>query len=126
MQTSLDAKELDLPLDRLRHAPEQDIRILADIKKALVKTLAGRTYRLILFGSKARADFERGSDIDVAVIVDGMDRVLKRAIYDTVIEVEFEHSTFTSTLPLSTEEFQHLLSRERRIALDIQREGISL
>jgi hypothetical protein len=64
--------------------------------------------------------------MDVAVIVHGLTRKLKGQIFDEVAEFELEHHMPLSVLVLSEEEFNHLKKRERRIALDIEREGIPL
>lgn len=80
---------------------------------------------MVLFGSMARGDYDDESDIDVAVIVRGLTRRLKSQILDEIAELELEHHMTLSVLVLSEEEFDHLKKRERRIALDIEREGIS-
>jgi hypothetical protein len=43
-----------------------------------------------------------------------------------VTAIELEYLTPLSTLILSKREFEFLKSRERRIALDIEREGIEI
>ena len=69
------------------------------------------------FGSRARGDYSPDSDIDVAVVIRGLDRARKMA---------FEHATAVSALVLSEAEFDALLTRERRIALDIERSGVGV
>ena len=88
--------------------------------------LGDRLRRMILFGSIARGDFADESDIDVAIIIRGLTRELKRQILDRVAEGEIKHLTPVSTLLLSEDEFNRLKRRERRIALDIEREGVPL
>lgn len=106
---------------------ESEIRAtLADLKKALEKLLAGRCKEILLFGSRARGDFGEDSDIDVAVIVEGLDPALKDRILEEVARVELEHLRPVSVLVLDEEEFNRLYRRERRIALDIRREGVAL
>ncbi len=108
------------------HLTIEETIVLDDIKTTVAKLLRDRNYRLVLFGSKARGDFDRNSDVDLAVIVDGLDRELKNLIIDAIAVVELQHLFYVSTLIISTVEFQHLLSRERRIALDIESEGVNL
>lgn len=79
-----------------------------------------------MFGSRARGDFVDGSDIDVVVIVEGLDPALKDRILEEVARVELEHLRPVSVLALDEEEFNRLYCRERRIALDIRREGVAL
>lgn len=46
---------------------------------------------LVLFGSRARGDYEESSDVDVAVIVRGLSRELKDRVYKEVAGIELEH-----------------------------------
>ena len=108
------------------HLTVEEKATLDDIKSAVARLLHERAYRLVLFGSKARGDFDKTSDVDLAIIVDGLDRKLKDEIIDAIADVELHHLFYVSTVILSTDEFRHLLSRERRVALDIQSEGIEL
>ena len=98
---------------------------LQELKDTLSGFL-GERVKLILYGSKAREDFDFASDMDVAIIVRGLKRELKNQILDMVAEIELKYLTALSTLVLSEEDFMFLKRRERRIALDIEREGILL
>jgi predicted nucleotidyltransferase len=100
--------------------------ILRELKRSLKSFLGDQLVSIVLFGSMARGDYHDASDIDVAVIVRGLTRRMKGQILDEVAELELEHHTPLSVLVFSEEEFNHLKKRERRIALDIEREGISL
>ena len=100
--------------------------ILRELKRSLESFLGDQLVSMVLFGSMARGDYHDASDMDVAVIVHGLTRRLKGQILDEVAELELEHHMPLSVLVFSDEEFNHLKKRERRIALDIEREGISL
>ena len=100
--------------------------VLAELKNRLQEFLGERMVRLVLYGSKARGDYDRDSDIDIAIIVRGLERELKSRILDIVSDIEMEHLTPLSTLVLSEEDFESLKKMERRIALDIEKEGIPL
>lgn len=97
-----------------------------ELKNTLGEFLGDRMTKLVLYGSRARGDYNENSDIDVAIIIRGLTRELKNQILDKVAEIEFEYLTPLSTLVLSEEDFELLKKRERRIALDIEREGIPL
>ncbi len=105
-----------------------DIRseTLKELKESLEIFLGDRLQKMILFGSMARGDFTDESDIDVAIIIRGLTRELKHQILDRVAEVELNHLMPISALLLSEDEFSRLKKRERRIALDIEGEGIPL
>jgi len=100
--------------------------ILRELKRSLGSSLGDQLVRMVLFGSMARGDYDDDSDIDVAVIVRGLTRGLKHQILDKVAELELQHHMPLSVLVLSDEEFNRLKGRERRIALDIEREGVPL
>lgn len=99
---------------------------LKELKDSLKKLLGNRLVRFVLYGSRARGDYEAESDIDVAIIVSGLTRELKNQILNMVADIEIEYLTPLSTIVISEEDFESLKKRERRIALDIEREGISL
>jgi predicted nucleotidyltransferase len=101
-------------------------QILVDLKKRLREVAGDRLIRIVLYGSRARGDYSEGSDTDIAVIVRGLDREMKDTMLNRVADVEFDHLRSLSTLILSEEDFLFLKSRERRIALDIEREGIPI
>jgi predicted nucleotidyltransferase len=107
---------------------EEEIRESLDALKARLSLLLGRALaRLVLFGSRARGDADPDSDVDVAVVYrGGADAGTKRRILEAVTSVELERCVPLSTLIFSEEEFGRLRDRERRIALDIEREGIAL
>jgi len=82
--------------------------------------------KMVLYGSRARGDYNEESDTDIAIIIRGLSRELKDRILSRVAEIEFEYLRSLSTLVISEEDFHLLRNRERRIALDIEREGIPL
>lgn len=105
---------------------ENKSAILSELKKSLESRLGHQLIRLVLFGSQARGDYHDESDIDLAVIVSRLTSELKNQILDEVARLELEHLTPISVVVFSDEEFNDLKKRERRIALDIEREGIQL
>lgn len=82
--------------------------------------------RIVLFGSMARGDCSDESDIDVAIVIRALTRDLKHQILDRVAEIELKYLMPISAFVLSEDEFNRLKKRERRIALDIESEGIPL
>lgn len=101
-------------------------QILIEVKK-VIKDIGGDSIlRIVLYGSRARGDYDAISDIDVAVIVRGLTRELKTKLLDAVAEVELRYLAPLSMLVLDEKDFEFLKKRERRIALDIEKEGILL
>lgn len=100
--------------------------VLEEIRQAIVAIAAERLVTLVLFGSRARGDWDPSSDVDIAAVIAYLSRDEHRRIMDVVVDIEVRHGFFVSLVLFSAEEFAKLTSRERRIALDIQREGVPL
>jgi len=101
-------------------------QILLELKKGIQEIAGDRLVKMVLYGSRARGDYREDSDTDIAIVIRGLDRDLKDRLLNKVADIEFEHLRSLSTLILSEADFLFLKSRERRIALDIEREGIPL
>jgi predicted nucleotidyltransferase len=110
----------------LEHLTKEEKAGLGEIKQRVQSMVGERLRGIRLFGSKARGDFDPDSDVDIVILVDGLDQKTKRSIIDIVADVELKFLVVVSSLVLSWEDFQSLLARERRIALDIESEGVSL
>ncbi len=106
--------------------PITEEKTLAQLKNSLLVLLGNSLAAIRLYGSRARGDFDERSDIDIAVIVRGLTRQTRNRILEKTAEIELENLMPLSVLVLSEEEFENLKRRERRIALDIEREGIPL
>lgn len=107
--------------------PDSDIAsALTALREKLNRLLGGRLEKLVLYGSRARGDHDPESDVDVAIIVNELDRPLKEMILNLVADIELEHLVPLSTLVLSVGSYKELLERERRIAWDIEKDGIPL
>jgi predicted nucleotidyltransferase len=100
--------------------------VLTELKDSLKQVAGDRTVRLVLYGSRARGDYDKESDIDLAIIVQGLTRELKNRMLDKVTDLELKHLMPLSAIIFSEDEFKRLKERERRIALDIEGEGIPL
>jgi uncharacterized protein len=124
-------EEHHFPLPLLGSGPmivfdEKLKKILKEVKLGVESLVENRPVKIFLYGSMARGDYEKDSDIDLAIIVSDLTRDLKNKIFETVGELEIDHLTPLSVLVFSEEDFLKLKSLERRIALDIEREGIQL
>lgn len=106
---------------------EDEVRAALAILAERLRSLLGFSLaRLVLYGSRARGDADPDSDIDVAVIVRDAGPRERDRILEAVADVELETGVPLSTLVLSTSAYDQLLKRERRIALDIESEGVAL
>jgi predicted nucleotidyltransferase len=105
---------------------EEEKKAVAEIKEEILALVGGKLRGFYLFGSKARGDYDPESDVDLAILVDGLDKTTKERIIDIVADKEIKFLVVVSSLVLSWKEFSDLRERERRIALDIESEGIPL
>ena len=114
------------PLNKDILANEDMKTLLSEIKNTLEKFLGNNMMKIVLYGSRARGDYDTESDIDIAIIVRWLSRELKKQIFDVVADIEVKHLVSISTLVLSEENFAFLKKRERRIVADIEKEVIPL
>lgn len=104
----------------------QESKAIALLKKSLTELLRENLLSLTLFGSRARGDFDRQSDIDIAIIVRDLTSAQKNRILSAIAEIEYAYTLPLAALVLSEKDFSALRHRERRIARDILEEGVPL
>lgn len=100
---------------------------LAELKIELANALGPRLVRLILFGSYARGFVHADSDVDVLVLVQPKEREDGHRAADAAVAVMLRHpDVVLSPLVLSVAELDELRVRERRLAREIDQDGIPL
>jgi predicted nucleotidyltransferase len=105
-----------------------DVRAALDeLRAILARRFAGRLAGVILFGSYARGVVHEDSDVDVLVLVDLRERRDGRAAVDAAVEVMLRHpDVVLSPLVMTPAELASLRAGGRRLARDIDRDGIRL
>lgn len=100
-------------------------RILAALRRKLQAIYGDRLQGMYLFGSYARGDAEPGSDIDVAVVLEGevepcgeIERTSEMAA-----ELSLEHETVVSLMFVSEE---NLRSKWAPFLANLRREGVAV
>jgi len=92
-----------------------------------VGSLLGAELRKVrLFGSRARGEGTAGSDIDLALIASSEGCARRRNIDDTAFDVGLRHGVQLAPTAISEAQLAKLRARERRFALDLEREGTRL
>lgn len=94
--------------------------------EALRREHPGRVRLLRLFGSVARGEAHEDSDVDVAVVVDDLDRATWRQIVDRSADVGLEHEVWLSPTLFDTAAWRQWREQDRRLVRDIEEEGIAL
>jgi predicted nucleotidyltransferase len=106
--------------------PAPILEALADLRRRLRDRFGARLVRMTLFGSYARGEAGPTSDVDVLVVVDGLAAKERGEIFELGAEVYMDTLVRLAPIALSCAEISELERRERRIALDIAREGIAV
>lgn len=104
-------------------------RTLKEYRRLLEIEFGPRLRSLRLFGSRARGDAEEDSDADVSVVVDRLTEAERTQVVDLALDAWRNagyRGPLVSPLPWSDAEEQMQRAAERRIALDVDREGIPL
>jgi len=109
-----------------KHLTTKEKQAVTEIKKRVLVLTGNCLKGFYLFGSKARGDYDPESDVDLAIIVEGLTRETKQNIINIVADAEVKYYVVISSLVLSEANFNLLLQRERRIALDIINEGLEV
>ncbi len=130
---------LHLPIGNVRSAfsgacyarcvaiPEPVRLALAEYKDALQRAFGDRFQRAVLFGSYARGLVHEDSDVDVRGMVSPREAGDGRRAVGAAVEVMLRRpEVVLSPLVMTPEELDALRRRERRLARDIDAEGVAL
>jgi len=95
-------------------------------KAALVEALGHQFIEARLFGSKARGDSRRDSDIDVAVITSARDWRVSNIVYGIATDILLDQGIALSPKVLNEQQYRHLKRAKAAFAVNIAKEGIAL
>ncbi|HMA92676.1 MAG TPA: nucleotidyltransferase domain-containing protein [Polyangiaceae bacterium] len=87
-----------------------------------------RVREIVLFGSQARGDADEESDVDLLVVIDELTEAERKLVFNLAYDAGAAAEEFValSPLPYSTAQTAGLRARERRLMLDISRDGVAL
>jgi uncharacterized protein len=96
--------------------------------KKLRETLASsfKLVELRLFGSKARGDSHRESDIDVLIVLETLDWETRKAICDLCTDISIDYSVVLAPTLFSLTEFKSDLTRATPFYQVVSRESLVL
>ncbi len=97
-----------------------------EFKEKLIKNLSNNFVKLILFGSKARGDSNKYSDIDILLILKNSSEKDKNKVYNIVGEILLKYGVYLSVKIFSQKEYEKLNKIPSVFMQVIKRESIVL
>lgn len=105
--------------------PKKIRKILDETRRELEIKYAQRLKQMILFGSYARGDHSKDSDIDIILLLNNSNSVsTERDIYLPITSrLSLKYDKVISIIPMKVEEFRR---KKTPLILNLRKEGISL
>ncbi len=112
------------PSSSFRHLSTRETEAVLEF----IESIRGdnRVRKVVLYGSRARGDFREKSDIDLLVILNTDEPLLKRSILEKSRQLSLERGILLQVLILSRQEWGDPSFKTFLLVEKIQREGISL
>jgi predicted nucleotidyltransferase len=82
------------------------LKLAKKVRERLTETL-GQPVKVIMYGSQARGDATKYSDIDLLVIVPSIDEKTRKTISNTTWEVGFDAGKVITAIPTTTDEMRY-------------------
>lgn len=99
--------------------------ILQELKREAQAIYGQRFQQMILYGSFARGEAQKGSDLDILLILkDVSDPLAERErLSELLWRLALEHDVVLSVLPVDAQAFE---TRQKPLFLNVKREGITI
>lgn len=94
--------------------------------KKLVELYSDNIQQIILFGSKARGDFDADSDTDLLVLTDRENWTLRNGIWKTAAHIELDYDLIFNIQLISIERWEQMTRERFSLCRNVEREGIML
>lgn len=82
------------------------LKLAKEVRKRLTNEL-GQPVKVILFGSQARGDATKYSDIDLLVVLPSVDKKTRKLISNVAWEIGFDAGKMISTFPTTKDEMKN-------------------
>jgi uncharacterized protein len=101
--------------------------LLSTYRRRIEEQYRQRLVQLTLFGSYARGEARADSDVDVAVVLDRIERPSERTLpMEIAGDLTVEYGLVVAPIVLSKDELAFLHQREDLLAENLDREGIPI
>lgn len=105
---------------------KKENQALQEFKQQLTKKIGANLDKLMLFGSKARGDSKKASDIDILVVLKDYTSDDVDFIYDQVTQIAITHGIYLSTKILTLKEYQRFLQLPTPFMTNIKKDALSI
>lgn len=99
---------------------------LKNFRAKIEKLLSDNLLEIKLFGSKARGDARKYSDLDVIVVISSGDWHTSDIVYEMATDILLETGVCVSQKVITKEEYNHLQNAENLFLKNVIREGIAV
>lgn len=96
--------------------------IMKQLSEVLKKTFKKEIKDIILFGSRARGDYEPDSDYDIIVLVDKETKELDDKIFELTWKIGFEHNVSISAFVFEKSIFEK--DKYEPLFMNVRKEGV--
>lgn len=112
----------------MSNIPTRIQNIINDLIEEITPILGNRINKIILYGSYARGDYKKNSDIDIMILTDFNDEEIvkyKELIWNITYDLELENDIIISSILKNIDKFNHL-SNILPFYTNVNTEGIVL
>lgn len=105
---------------------KKEKRALDRVINHLAKVCYDQLVSVVLYGSKARGNFNKESDIDLLVLVRNRDQIDRDKLYDFLLDDGIDYNLNFSLNIYDVREFQRLSAVKAPFAMNVMEEGETL
>ncbi|MCI0585641.1 MAG: nucleotidyltransferase domain-containing protein [Planctomycetes bacterium] len=105
---------------------ERERAAIEEFGRRIVEGLPGRVERIVLYGSKARGDWNQDSDVDLLVLVRGDWRDAQRLASALSVDAHLDHGVFLSAKAIALDHFERMLEEGWSFYRAVQSEGVEV
>lgn len=110
----------------MNHLSVNEKKALKQFKELLAKEFPERFSEIKLFGSKARGEASKFSDVDVLVVLESSTWRDSWPIHQAASAVSLEFDVDLSVKIMTSEAVDHLRQRESPLIINIDRDGVAV